>query len=139
MSANSHPPLHFFNIILVLIGGCAGVALRHTANSLIPQRLGTNFPWATLTVNLAGCLIIGFLGAVLPHLAPNRPELRYLLVVGFLGGLTTFSSFAMECFLMLESNKVCLFAAYLGTSIVGGLTLVLIGFQLGRKMMTYFQ
>ena len=116
-----------------------GVTLRHLANLWIPQRLGTLFPWATLSVNLTGCLLIGLLGAVLPHWAPDRPDLRYLLVVGFLGGLTTFSSFGMECFLMLESQKFQSLAIYLSSSLLGGLGFVWLGHLVGHQAVSFMR
>lgn len=134
MQTPSKPSLELMNLVFVICGGSVGVTLRHLANLWIPTRLGTTFPWATLSVNLAGCFVIGLLGAVLPHWAPNRPELRYLLVVGFLGGLTTFSSFGMECFLMLESRRYQTFALYLSTSLLGGLCLVWLGYSIGARL-----
>lgn len=136
MKPLTKPYLEILNLVLVILGGSVGVSLRHLANLWLPQRLGTHFPWATLTVNLAGCLMIGLLGAVLPHWAPHRPELRYLIVVGFLGGLTTFSSFTMECFLMLESGRFQTFTLYLASSLLGGLGFVWLGYSIGHKLIT---
>ena len=130
------PTSEMMNLLCTICGGIAGVTLRHLANQWIPQRLGTSFPWATLSVNLAGCLVIGLLGALLPHWAPHRPELRYLMVVGFLGGLTTFSSFSMECFLMLENRRFQAFSVYISVSLAGGLSLVWLGYSIGHKLTT---
>lgn len=66
--------------------------------------LGTQFPWGTLAVNVTGCLLVGVLGALFEPASPLhvRQDLRVLLVVGVLGGFTTFSAFSLEALLLLQ-------------------------------------
>jgi CrcB protein len=65
--------------------------------------MGSNFPFGTLSVNLLGCLAIGFLAAIFVGPVPLREEYRLGLVVGLLGGFTTFSAFGFETFLLLSA------------------------------------
>ena len=90
------------------------------------------FPWATFTVNMTGCLAVGFLIAALVdrHRAPAW--LRAGLVVGVCGGFTTFSTFAQETLDLLDGGKLAVATASVVTSIALGLLAVLAGTRLGR-------
>jgi CrcB protein len=71
--------------------------MRYVVNRLMAQWLGTAFPFGTLVVNLFGCLVIGVVGTMVSGRLMDRPDLvRQVVIVGFLGSLTTFSSFAYE-------------------------------------------
>lgn len=83
-------------VTLVFIGGGVGASVRYFTTLAAGRAFGTDFPWGTLIVNLAGCFIIGITLALAERTELMRPELRLFFVTGFLGGLTTFSSYAME-------------------------------------------
>jgi fluoride exporter len=88
------------HVVLVCLGGAVGSGLRY-CTELLFERLGARwaavFPWATLAVNVVGCLLAGLLvGWLSREGARFGPEARALLVVGFCGGLTTFSTFALQ-------------------------------------------
>ncbi len=90
--------------LAVALGGGLG-AMGRLALAVWVQRLaGGTFPVGTLTVNLAGCLAIGFLGALVTGPLPLREELRLGLLVGVLGGFTTFSTFGWETVTLLEDG-----------------------------------
>ena len=90
-------------------------------------------PWATLTVNLVGCLAIGVLLAVLLDRFPAHPWLRPLLATGVLGGFTTFSAFAVDAVQLVDAGRWPVAVGYVLVSVVGGLAAVVLGLLLGRR------
>lgn len=84
-------------LVLIGLGGFVGAILRHVIGGLVQSGAGNSaFPWGTLTVNLLGCLGVGLLAELGESRGFLTPEMRGLLIVGFLGGFTTFSTFANE-------------------------------------------
>lgn len=113
------------NLLLIAVGGATGSLARFGMHLLflrLTERSG--FPWGTLAVNLIGCLLIGALAALLDGRI-IREEYRYLLVVGLLGGFTTFSAFGLESAQMLRHGEWFRLGAYLLLSNVVGIALVL--------------
>ena len=84
--------------LLVVIGGGTGALARYVAASAIMTRFGGKFPLGTLVINVTGSFLIGFLMTMLTERLQLDPRWRLLLVVGFLGGYTTFSSFEWETY-----------------------------------------
>ena len=114
----------FNNILLVGLGGAAGSILRY----LCQRSLNLNFPYGTLLVNISGCLLIGILwGLFTRHIDEQR---RLLLVTGFCGGFTTFSTFTYEGVQMLTENRWFIFALYTTLSIVLGLLATYLGYKI---------
>jgi CrcB protein len=121
------------NLRLSAAGGAAGTLARY-GTSLALARAGhrAGFPFGTFAVNLLGCLLIGYLsGAFLERIAV-RPEYRAMLLVGFLGGFTTFSTFGWEVASMLREQQFARAIAYLLLSNVAGVALVVCGYAWGR-------
>lgn len=81
---------------LVMMGGSLGAVSRYSIGLLTAKTWGTQFPWGTLAVNLAGCFLIGLIFALAERVRLLTPDMRLLLITGFLGALTTFSSFSLE-------------------------------------------
>lgn len=115
------------NLVFVALGGALGAVCRY----LISRLSDTSFPWGTLAVNLLGSFFIGLLVGVV-----NRgllsPEMKLLLVTGFCGGFTTFSTFASEAFTMLRMGDAMLMALYVGMSVALGIAAVCVGLMLSR-------
>lgn len=88
----------------VMIGGAVGSLARYLASSAIMARIGGIFPLGTLAVNISGSFLIGFLMTLFTERFPSYPNLRLVLVVGFLGGYTTFSSFEYETFRAIKDG-----------------------------------
>ena len=115
------------NLFLVFLGGGFGSMLRYGATFLWNH----HFPYGTLVVNLLGSLLIGiFLGLYEKQIFAQMHWM--LLIVGFCGGFTTFSSFAVENLKMLQSGALTSFFIYTFGSVVLGIALVYVGFRLAR-------
>lgn len=118
-------------LLLIFIGAGLGGVCRYAVSNATYLFLNTNFPYGTLIVNVSGCFIMGILFVfILDRLNEAAPQLRALLLVGFLGGYTTFSSFSIETISLLEnaeymkaflniflSTTLCLIAAWAGVII----------------------
>ena len=109
------------------LGGALGANARYLIGRWMLDRSGEGFPSGTLAVNLTGCLLIGVVMAVLTERGVTNPAWRLFLVVGILGGYTTFSSFAYESVTLLEEERVVRAAAYVLASNIGGLAACALG------------
>jgi CrcB protein len=119
---------------VIFVGGALGAVLRYLLEVHHPIASG-GFPWPTLLINLSGSLAIGLVLPMTEHVSPRAPLLRPLLVVGFLGGWTTYSTLAVEATLLLKGGDIGLALAYLGATVVGGLALVIAGEAAARKLL----
>lgn len=107
-------------IFLVLAGGSLGALCRYAATLLCVRLFGTRFPWGTLAVNLSGCFLIGLTISLARQGGFVTPAAQVFFVTGFLGALTTFSTYAMETvgFARAESGRAAL-ANVLANNIAG--------------------
>lgn len=129
---------------IVFVGGGLGAACRYLVAVLAFRVAGPGFPWGTLGVNLAGCLAIGVIAGLTAHrhaegvsvapFAGMDHAARALLVTGFLGGFTTFSSFGIETVDLLRLQQPGKAAAYVLLSVLIGLALAWGGWRLGLWM-----
>jgi len=113
------------NLLLVALGGAVGSVGRY----LVSKCFEGTFPWGTLTVNLLGSLLIGFLVGLVAK-GTLSPEMKLLLVTGFCGGFTTFSTFANESFTMMKAGDALLTAVYIGASVALGILAVYLGMKI---------
>ena len=111
------------NSLMVGLGGFAGANLRYWAGVLLPTKGALPL---TFFINIAGAFLIGIISGWAMKSVPN-PQLVLLLKVGFCGGFTTFSSFSLETWRMLESGKYALAAAYCILSVVLCIAAVVLG------------
>jgi CrcB protein len=116
--------------LLAALGGALGALARWAVVLALPRSSG-DWPWATLTVNLAGCLLIGVLLAVLSARRPHHDRLRTFLGAGVLGGFTTFSAFAVEVADLLRAGLPVVAGGYVAVSVLGGLLAVAAGLRMG--------
>ncbi len=121
--------------LLVMIGGCLGALCRYGASLLAVRLFGAAFPWGTLFVNLTGCLLIGMSFELSERQLLIGPSTRLLLVTGFLGALTTFSTFALESVNFgREGNFAGVVVNFLANNVLG-LLLVLVGMWIVRELL----
>lgn len=118
------------DVFLVGIGSFFGGVARYLI-ALAMKNMNGTFPWATMTANIVGCLFIGLLWATFNRL--NVPsQLNLLLVTGFCGGFTTFSTFSKESLALLQSGSYSLFALYAFGSVTIGILAVATGYILAK-------
>jgi CrcB protein len=119
-------------LLAVFVGGAFGTVARYELAAHHP--IGPNgFPWVTLLVNLTGSLAIGLLVPLTEHMSHRVPFMRPLLMIGLLGGWTTYSTVAVEVTLLVKGGGVGIMFAYLAVTVAGGLALVVAGHGLGRR------
>jgi fluoride exporter len=115
--------------LLVGVGSFAGGVTRYVLGKAILGWAGGAFPWHTLTINLTGSLAIGVLGALLTRWGePANAPLRLLLMVGVLGGYTTFSSYSLELLTLTQQGRWLAAATYGAVSTLLGLAVCAAGY-----------
>jgi CrcB protein len=117
-----------FTVLYVAVGSAAGGCLRYGVGLLVRY---SAFPYATFLCNCIGSFLIGFVSSFVLHKFGTNEMLRPLLVTGFLGGFTTFSTFSLDTLKLLQSEQFLYAAVYVVTSVVLSLLLVFTGFKLG--------
>ncbi|HLP16454.1 MAG TPA: fluoride efflux transporter CrcB [Bacteroidota bacterium] len=118
------------NFLVVFLGGGIGAAARYWLSGAIARSSASGFPFGTVTVNIIGCFLIGFLMTAFEERFLVSPWLRLFLTIGILGGFTTFSTFSFETIAMMKdaeyfyafvnilfSVATCLIATYAGSAL----------------------
>jgi len=119
--------------LLVVIGGGTGALARYIGASAIMTRFGGRFPLGTLVINVTGSFLIGFLMTMLTERFKLDPNWRLLLVVGFLGGYTTFSSFEWETYTSVRDGGLWTGMLNVVSSVMLGYVAVMLGSMLARR------
>ena len=114
-------------LMLVMLGGALGAGGRFWIGGALLRRVGDGLPWGTLAANFIGAFAAGFLAIWLEARGPSALYWRAFLIVGVLGGLTTYSALMLECLLFARSNRNDQLLSYLAITLVGGLALVWLG------------
>jgi CrcB protein len=114
-------------VLLVALGAAVGAPARYLTDRAVQRRLGTGFPWGTLTVNVAGSLLLGFLAGL-----PASPAWTALLGTGFCGALTTYSTFSWETLSLARAGARRRAAAYVLLSVTAGLAAAYLGLTVAR-------
>ncbi|MGY2127913.1 fluoride efflux transporter FluC [Blastococcus sp. SYSU DS0617] len=118
--------------VAAALGGALGALARWGAAEGLPHDAG-GWPWATLLVNVAGCLLLGLLIGLVGAGSPSW--LRPFLGTGVLGGFTTYSAFAVETVQLTDAGRPGLAAGYVAASVLGGVAASALGTLVGRAAM----
>lgn len=120
------------SIILIAMGGAAGSVFRYLTSMLVNKYFNTVFPLATFAANFLGCLIIGLLLGIFEKQHITNNDLKFLLVTGFCGGYTTFSTFAYENVNLFGSGNSMIAFIYIAASLLLSLFAVWVGLMIPK-------
>ncbi len=127
--------VHVF-YLYVAVGGAFGSLLRYCLSNWIKQWAGTDFPWATFTVNILGSFLMGVLLGLLASMMPRGKELYLLIGIGALGGFTTFSTFSYDAYMLLERGDYAGAGIYVFGSVAASVAALLTGMWLFKLAAT---
>lgn len=120
--------------LMVALGGAIGSICRWTIGLVSNRALGDHFPWGTVFANLIGCFIIGIAFEIITNRMGDSPHVRALVITGFLGGFTTFSSFSLESMNLLQRGEPVLAILNIAASVTVSLAFVFLGFHLAKVL-----
>jgi len=119
-------------LLLIALAGAVGTLARYGLGGFVQSHCGKIFPWGTVTVNLLGCLLFGVVWASLEERWSLGGEFRTIVLVGFMGAFTTFSTFVFETEQLLRDAEWLPAIGYFTLHNVGGLAAIVAGLALGR-------
>lgn len=119
-------------LLLVLAGGALGSGGRYLVGTWVAARFGAGFPWGTLAVNIAGSFLIGLLATLADERGAISPQTRVFLVVGVLGGFTTFSSFSLETLRLVDHGDTARALLNVAASLLFAFAAALLGIAVAR-------
>lgn len=122
-------------ILYVGIGGLLGATLRYLVNLWSVEKLGFAFPYGTLIVNIIGCFILGVFVTICSEKLLANENLRLFVVVGFAGGLTTFSALSYETIKLVESYEILMAGLNIGANAFLGIIFMVFGMAIGRSIL----
>jgi len=121
-------------LLLIGLGGFAGAISRYVVDGLVTDRTAGAFPWGTLAVNATGSFLLGLLFAMTTERAVLPADIRGPVMIGFIGAYTTFSTYMLESWGLIESGSYVAALANHGGSVVIGLVAVAAGLIIGRAI-----
>ena len=119
-------------LLCLALAGAAGTLARYWLSGGVNRAAGIGFPWGTVTVNLLGCFLFGLILTLSEERAVLSANTRLILLVGFMGALTTFSSFAGDTLGLLRNSQYLYAFANITLQNIAGLTLLWLGIVAGR-------
>jgi CrcB protein len=118
---------------LIAVGGALGSVSRYAVQGWFRETFGAQFPWGTFVVNVTGCLLIGLLGGFFAGPRLIRDEYKIGLMIGVLGGYTTFSSFGLETFSLAKDGELWLALMNMVLSCTVGFVAVWAGYRMAER------
>lgn len=123
-------------LLLASFGGAIGAGARYLVHVGVARLVGTTFPWATLIVNVSGCLLMGFVVELVILRFDDSPGLRTFLAAGILGGFTTFSAFALDVTALVSRHQPGAAVLYASASVTLSILGLYLGLVLARAALT---
>jgi len=120
---------------MVALGGACGSVLRFWVGTYVSNRTGARFPMGTFLVNITASFLIGFLVTILAAKVSWSPQWRYLVLVGFIGGYSTFSTFEFETFRIFQEGEFLIAGLNVLLSVVVGFFSVWLGVISGKTVL----
>jgi len=120
--------------ILIALAGLVGTLLRYWLSGVVARRFGETFPWGTMAVNLIGCFATGAVFYLSEERFLINPALRTIILIGLLGGFTTFSSYGLQTFTLLRDGEFGLATLNVAVSNVVGLLMVWAGYVCSKAL-----
>lgn len=120
------------HLVFVAMGGALGAVARYLIVAWVTDVAGNRFPWGTLTVNAVGSFLLGIAFIIVVEKLHGQGELRALIMVGFLGAMTTFSTFSLEAWSLFDASRVIEAVTYVVVSVILCVLSVLAGISLAR-------
>lgn len=120
-------------LLCVFVGGGAGSVCRYAIGAYLLKGVSARFPWATFTANAIGCLLIGSLLALTRHKGAGLTQL--LLITGFCGGFTTFSTFSADALRLMRDGQHVPALLYMAASLAAGLLCAAAGYTLAVRVL----
>ena len=120
--------------MLIGLAGLTGTLCRYWLSGLVARRYGEAFPWGTLAVNVAGCFLAGLLFFTLRERVDAGETARAVVLVGLLGGFTTFSSYGLQTFALLREGALGYALLNVAASNLLGLLMVWVGYALAKLL-----
>jgi len=120
--------------IWIALAGLLGTLLRYWLSGFVARQYGETFPWGTMAVNLIGCFVTGAVFFLAEERFLVSPTVRTVILIGLLGGFTTFSSYGLQTFTLLRDGEFGLATLNVVTSNILGLFMVWVGYVLGRLL-----
>lgn len=121
-------------ILLVGLAGLFGTLGRYWLGGIVAQKYGETFPWGTLAVNALGCFLAGSVFFLTEERFLVSPTVRSVILIGFLGGFTTFSSYGLQTFTLLREGEVGLALLNVAFSNLLGVVMVWLGYTLVKAL-----
>jgi fluoride exporter len=121
-------------LALIAVAGALGTLARYGLGGLVQEHSGRVFPWGTVAVNLLGCFVFGVFWSSLEERWPASGETRTIILIGFMGAFTTFSTFIFETKKLMEDAQWLPAIGYFALHNVGGLAALIAGLAIGRLL-----
>lgn len=121
-----------YKAILIAVAGLLGTLLRYWLSGFVARQYGETFPWGTMAVNLIGCLLTGTMFFLTETRVIVHPTVRMVILIGLLGGFTTFSAYGLQTFSLLRDGELGLAILNVVTSNTLGLVMVWVGYLVAK-------
>jgi fluoride exporter len=123
-----------YKLMLLAAAGAVGTLARYGLGGLVQRVAGDGFPWGTLAVNVGGCFLFGLVWMLAEERSLIGPEARIIILIGFMGAFTTFSTFAYETGAMIEDGQYLRACGNMAVQNGLGLAAMFMGFFVGRAV-----